>query len=125
VVPTIHALLGLAPPPGSRGEDLLAPPPEERVLYLRSAHRTDPIFGVRTPRFKALVRKHGVFPELYDLRADPGERDNRVMSRPLLHAGLALMLGRKIAAPSPLRAGERQGELSSKDRDQLRALGYL
>lgn len=123
VIPTVHRLLGLAPPDDA--VDLLASePPAERVLFLRSGDPDNPLLGVRTGRFKAITRV-GRPPELYDLVADPDETIDLAAERPLLHTGLILLLERALAEPAPFRAGRREGELSEEDRKQLETLGYL
>ena len=127
LVPTILGLAGVEPPEEVRFPDLLAPasPTEpERAIFLRSSQPERTIFGVRTPRWKAIARR-GEAGELYDLVADPRESTNRIAERPLLHAGLLLLLDQAMAAPSPLRAGVREEELSQDDQRMLRALGYV
>ncbi len=126
IPPTIYRLLGLEPPPEVRAMDLLAPAGEaaRRLLYLRSAHATDPVLGLRTGQFKAISRD-GRLGELYDLAADPNEESNRISEDPVFHAGLSLILGRALRKPGTLRAGVRAGEISEEDRKMLEALGYL
>ncbi|MCP4654738.1 MAG: sulfatase-like hydrolase/transferase, partial [bacterium] len=127
LAPTILGLVGLEPPSEVRFPDLLAPgrPAEaERAVFLRSSQPERTIFGVRTPRWKAITREGGTT-ELYDLVADPRESTDLAPERPLLHAGLILLLEQAMNAPSPLRAGEREEEISQDDQRMLRALGYI
>ncbi len=123
--PTIYRLLGLESPAQVRALDLLAPAGEaERVLFLRSAHATEPVLGLRTGQFKAISRD-GQLPELYELNADPGEESNEITEDPVFHAGLSLLLAQAFREPGTLRAGVRTGEISEEDKKMLEALGYL
>lgn len=124
---TLLSLLGLEASPQALGRNLLASAAEstaEGLVYLRSAHASRPILGVRTGRFKVLTRVDSP-PEFYDLRQDPDEEVNVLAENPVLHTGLSLMLARAIRQSGPLRAGVRKGKISEKDRAMLRALGYL
>lgn len=126
VVPMVHRFLGLALPSAVESIDLLEPREDhaERAIFLRSGSSENPIYGVRTSSFKAIVRT-GSSPQLYDLSADPVEKVNVVGERPLLHAGLILLLEQALGEPAPLRAGLGDSEISEESREQLRALGYL
>ena len=83
-----------------------------------------PYFGVRTRRFKAMLRE-GLLPELYDLRADPEKRHDLIAEHPLLHAGLMVLLSRAIEEDDGRRAGLRDADVSEEQRKMLEALGYL
>jgi len=63
--------------------------------------------------------------ELYDTREDPGERRNLVDERPIAARYLRNQLGRLRAQQEAHRRAGAHRELSSEEREHLRALGYL
>jgi arylsulfatase A-like enzyme len=128
VVPTLLALVGTEPPAGTVGIDLLsAPPPDPRrprVVF----HRTgagDATYAVRTPRFKAIVPPEPREQALYDLRADPGERDNVIERQPQVYADLVRRLRRHLARAAHLDEAAEEVELPQEDVEVLKSLGYL
>ncbi len=84
-----------------------------------ATHRGD-VRMVRTARFKLIDRRVGN-DELYDLELDPGERTNIIAHQPSRHAGLA----RRFARSGGQLSNDPVGQLSTTDRERLRALGYL
>jgi arylsulfatase len=125
VATTIDRRLGLDAPPEARGQDLLASADDaERILFLRSAQEGFPYVGVRTRRFKAILRE-GHLPKLYDVRADPGEKRDLFAEHPLLHAGLTVLLSHAMKEDAKLRARVRAADISEEQRKMLEALGYL
>lgn len=122
VVPTLLANLGLDPPAGLDGHDLLGGPPRREAyaesLYPRSLGFA-PLHSLRVGRHKWIRAPE---PELYDLEADPGETTNRAdepalrATRDSLDAALTAALARQrdAAAASDPAVAER-----------LRALGYV
>jgi arylsulfatase A-like enzyme len=65
---------------------------------------------------------------LFDLAADPGERDDRAAAEPARAAELAALLERRIARErelAPRWRPERRGPLEREELESLRALGYL
>jgi arylsulfatase A-like enzyme len=63
--------------------------------------------------------------ELYDLRTDPGERTNLFYDRPVAAHYLRTRLARlQVEQERRRRSGSHQ-PLSSEEREQLRALGYV
>ncbi len=150
VAPTILALAGLAPPPSFRGRPLLPFPPvgeryaliehpllveravetrERRGAPIRSVAgqptRPSPVVersaALRSDAWKLIVT--GEAAELYDLHADPGERQDLAGQRPEIAARLEHRLREELAArpaaPSSLQ------EVKPRLRRTLRALGYL
>ena len=126
VFPTLARLLGVAPPPGLPGHDLLGAgtPPPSAVLetsrgILPDGARAD-LVAMRTARWKLIETPRLARRELYDLANDPAERADRAASSAaeLAELGAALerwRLATRPAAEAPAAAG--MGE-------RLRALGY-
>jgi arylsulfatase A-like enzyme len=129
VVPTLLALLGVAPHPGLDGVDLQAfwkapgAPPDERWLFAAGGpgRSVDAIRSVRDGRHKLVLYQLSGRRELYDLVADPGEQENLVGMRREVESRLSRELSRVIAlerdAPD---APAIPGEL----RQRLEQLGY-
>lgn len=128
LLPTVLAAAGLPLPSGLAGSDLLAPPPPgERQPIALSHLRYGDAFGMSatTVPWKLIVpwsRKLGEGPELYDLRTDPGERQNLDRAHPVPAGVLA----------TRIRAEERRGRgviperavLGEEEKKALQALGY-
>jgi choline-sulfatase len=120
VMPTLLALLGLTPPQGLDGRDLLAGPlPREsyaETLYPRSFGWA-PLFSYRIASLKLVDAPR---PELYDLAADPGETASLTDRRPedvaRLRQALAAFRGSDTPGTVPALAPEVA--------ERLRALGY-
>jgi len=115
IVPTVLAVVGLAPDANLPGRSLLGPLPEDRV-----------VFGYRPPREYVVrwpVKILKSFDEKYfggDLVADPGELKPQFAPRVLFEELRAQALGPERAWPPPLQIDE----LSEQDKEDLRALGY-
>src|SRR5204863_531818 len=80
--PTLAALLGTAPPRGLPGHDLLAarteaPAISETLYGLMPDGATTPIVSLRTAEWKLIHAPALGRYELYDLRRDPAEREDR------------------------------------------------
>jgi arylsulfatase len=125
IVPTLIGRLGLPPAPEGWGEDLLAEHPP-RYLYHRTQKVRNAALGVRSERWKAIVRSDRQEPRLFDMAADPQERVNLATERPLLLAGLTLRLRDFIGdwEKRVPQTGE-EVELSPEDEAMLRSLGYV
>lgn len=128
-VPTLLGYLGLEPPPEAWGIDLLAAPTpatEERYLYHRTSHRKRPLLAIRDARWKAITGRGMRTTMLFDLEADPDERNNLAHVRPDLFSGLALRL-RDYVVDRESRGPQttEDVELSSEEAELLRSLGYV
>jgi len=123
LAPTLAALAGRKFPGPIAGRNLLSEEPvEPRAMVIRSDHK-NPVYGLRTPRWKLVVRNH-VELELFDLWSDPGERNNLAGSRLKVAAGLRQVLLTRLAV-EPLFVAEEKAELDRQDEAMLRTLGYL
>jgi arylsulfatase len=123
VAPTLLAWAGVPPPSGLPGLSLAgAAPPERPAVYAQYAHRR---FAVRTARWKLIESAEGRI-ELYDLRNDPGEREEVSARHPEERQRLqaALAAWRKRVQPGDRGAGAPVA-LDAEREAELRALGYL
>jgi arylsulfatase A-like enzyme len=129
VVPTLLALLGMAPHPGLDGVDLRAlwkapgAPPGARWLFAAGGPgRTgDTIRSVREGRHKLVLDKRSGRRELYDLIADAHERNNLAGMRPEVETRLSRELSRVVRSEGDAPyAPAIPGEV----REQLQQLGY-
>jgi arylsulfatase A-like enzyme len=132
VFPTLLAQGGIAPPPGLDGEDLASlwsSAPREhlhrRVLFAEADHfnsQNDIFRAVRRENHKLHYNRLTQVSQLYDLRHDPGEREDLLRSRPEVAADLGQRLSRFLALKAPV--GEHV-DLSPEELEHLRSLGYL
>jgi choline-sulfatase len=125
VVPTVLALVGVAPPPhlpGSSIVDLLqAKSPPARAVYAETFY---PRLHFGWSELSSLVRGplhyiEGPDPELYDRLADPAERANVLAANRRAYAGMRQEVRarrRPLVAPGAVDADTRQ---------KLTSLGYL
>ena len=125
VAPTLLELVGATAPEGTDGVsflDLLLDPESpspQRTLF--SEYKT--IISVRTDDWKYIARpRHPE--ELYDLKADPGERVNVIEEYPEVAARLSLA-AKAAAAKRDARERNEKVELDEETIQALRELGYL
>ena len=139
VLPTLHEILGLAPPHPFRGESLAAEirgeAPVQGLRYAFSESRLatsqgssssdgagERSYAVRTREWK-LIRTESGEEELYSLTGDPQELQNVLKD----HGPLAEQLRAEIRRwreSMPAVAGNARLELSDEERRRLRSLGY-
>jgi arylsulfatase A-like enzyme len=125
VAPTLLDLAGLAVPEGPSGRSLAPAILEGREPPQRPVHALGREAALRVGRFKLLRPRSPEArpPALYDLEADPAERDNLLETRDAVRRRLEAELARLEAAADGAAAGRL--ELSADDRSRLRALGYV
>ncbi|HZT30758.1 MAG TPA: sulfatase-like hydrolase/transferase [Bryobacteraceae bacterium] len=129
VAPTILDFLHLPLPASFEGQSLLrgmGPASPPRAVYAESVHARDsfgwaPLRAVRLGEVKYIDAPK---PELYDLKADPQERNNLVHANPAQAAALRARLKDLLARSAPRRRGA-QPVLSEQSRALLGSLGYL
>ena len=76
-------------------------------------------------RFKLIRDARSGEVEIYDLRADPGERRNLAPERADLARRLLPMLKQQLRLARERPAEEEVPQLSERDVEVLRTLGYL
>ncbi len=122
VLPTLVRRLGLEPPAGAHGRDLLADAPAAEPGVYSETYYPRIHLGWSELRSLADARYHlidGPRPELYDLARDPGERTDVLSRRPQVGAALRAALARNspdFVAPAPA---------TREERERLASLGYL
>jgi arylsulfatase A-like enzyme/cytochrome c-type biogenesis protein CcmH/NrfG len=120
IAPTILSALGLDAPENLTGTSLLGPPPEDPTSYFEAltTHLNRgwaPLRGTLRGREKLVELP---IPELYDLAADPGEKDNLAgTQRSRLRDLRAALPGESVWPP-------QQGTVSAEEEARLRSLGY-
>jgi arylsulfatase A-like enzyme/Tfp pilus assembly protein PilF len=131
VMPTVLDVLGIDIPPVVQGRSFLSllkggAEKEARTLYFESLYGREemnwaPLTGLLYRDFKYISLPE---PELYDLRADRGEKLNLFLRKNLLARDLDKRLAKFIVDHSQ-RGGQARRELSAGDKEQLQALGYI
>jgi len=130
IMPTILELCGARIPRGLEGRSLLPlvldENPEWTELAFMEAdwrnEKHDIKRAVRTGRYKLYYDRHTKREELYDLAVDPAEKQNIVQARPEVAESLRGKLKEWMATE---RGRPRSIRLTDKERERLRALGYL
>lgn len=131
LAPTVLEALGRTPPAAMQGHSLLSlignPHPENRPSVATGDH-SERSFGwsaLTSLRNGNQLYVKAPSPELYDLRADPGERTNLYPRKRFAAVGLATLLDnfvKRISAGAPQAI---QDGLDEKSREKLAALGYV
>jgi len=125
VAPTLLELVGAEAPEGTDGESfsslLLDPESPAPMRTIFSEYKT--IISVRTDDWKYISRPRYP-PELYDLKADPGERVNVLERYPEVAERLSLA-AKAAAAKRDARRPNEKVELDRETVEALRELGYL
>lgn len=127
LVPTLLALAELPPLPGLDGRDVTplveGTPDPGRLAYLetlapRLGYGWSPLLGLRSADFKYVRAPR---PELYDLRADPGETRNLASDRRDVAGRFDALLSERLADTRVERFGLAPG---AEERRMLEELGY-
>jgi arylsulfatase A-like enzyme len=128
--PTVAELLRLPPPAAATGRSLV-PLIEGRSLPERpivaETYRPEAYTDKRAVISAGFKYIHSVgdreWEELYDLRADPGETTDLAADRPALVEEFREVLKRRLEMS--IRGTTANAELTEKEKEQLRALGYV
>jgi arylsulfatase A-like enzyme len=135
IAPTVLDLLGIEPPETFQGESLLdlverRPGHRKRAVYSQDSI-TATRYSLRTSRTKLILNLSSSKMEFYDLQTDPDERADLSAHKTNLTGEMERRLKRRIRANRTLHQelaveADQGGEpLSPKERERLRALGYL
>lgn len=124
LMPTVLRILGVPRPGQVQGVSLLP-----AIVDDRPPRSEVHIYGVLcTDRWKYFRHRK----ELYDLEADPEERNNLYASHPEVAQSLEARLSTRLDADHQLREAFLEGrlpaagvELTGEEREELEALGYL
>jgi arylsulfatase A-like enzyme/Tfp pilus assembly protein PilF len=124
IAPTIAQVMGIPKPPQWPGASLLAPPPQapSDACYFEAFSAAynygwAPLRGVMADGYKFIDLP---IPELYDLKADPSEKQDLTAAR----TEEARRLRRRIPSQSAIEVAARSGP-DSEEVARLRSLGYL
>ena len=135
VGPTLLAQAGAAIPPAMQGIDLTILPetrvPGDRIVFSEENHEGNVLRAVRSKRWKWIEANAGnprglAERELFDVEADPGERENVATREP----GTAQVMTRQAAdfeaAAKTGKIGEaKAAKISKQECEQLKQLGYV
>lgn len=127
VMPTVLELAGVPALPALQGGSLTAcvlagKEPQPRTVYAQTYAQTgSPAVGIRKYPWK-LVLTGGQY-ELFNLAADPAERNNIAAARPEELKAMRAELERLLAA-MPRRASDSGQQPLAKVRERMKALGY-
>ncbi|MGD8440663.1 MAG: sulfatase, partial [Holophagae bacterium] len=125
IVPTLLHAAGIAPPSYPDAVDLLATGrPRHARFAVTSTTGPTPTLGLRSIRWSLMLEASGAG-SLYDLVADPGERNNLVFSEPVRFAGLGSLLTSRCERPPQLNPAARGADITDEERALLESLGYL
>ncbi len=130
VMPSVLDLLGVNGPPGLEGRSLRPALSgeatyEEPFSYFEALNANltrnwAPLTGIVHGGFKLIDLP---VPELYDLTADPGEKDNIYAKRPDVRGGLESRLDAITSTAAQPANGA--GAVDSETAQRLRSLGYI
>jgi len=130
VTPTLLAAAGVPLPTGVQGRDLFGSSVPPTATYAEEDHEGNVLAAIRTADWKLVLANEGnprglATVELYDLRADPGEKTNIAAKQQERVAALRRDLeGLRQASRASAVSGVT-GAIDAADEERLRALGYL
>lgn len=131
VMPTVLDILEIPIPGAVQGKSFMnllrgRREKEPRSVYFESMYGKEemnwaPLTGIIDKNYKYISLPQ---PELYDLRADPLEKENLFKKKNIVARELDKRLGKFMASHSQ-RCGETRRELTERDKEELQALGYI
>jgi tetratricopeptide (TPR) repeat protein len=129
-MPTSLELLGLAPPPATQGVSLMPLTRGQRLSLIAQSESWYPryhygwseLLSVQDERFQYIRAPR---PELYDLRADPGELRDMAKDDPARVATLDRALEAHLQRTKSASAAKGPQTVDSETEEKLAALGYV
>jgi arylsulfatase A-like enzyme/tetratricopeptide (TPR) repeat protein len=132
LVPTLLELIGAGTPSGIDGESLtplLGHPSREGPRFAFSESMSPPmqygwsaLYSIRTPAYKYIEAPK---PELYDLRADPNEGENRIGRLPEVARELRAELEKIQEGMSAAKPETQEANIDEETMRRLASLGYI
>jgi arylsulfatase A-like enzyme/Tfp pilus assembly protein PilF len=133
IMPTLLELFNIVIPEGVQARSfmpLLMAEKEDkrRTFYFESMHGKDemnwaPLMGIIHEQYKFISLPE---PELYDLDADPAEKENLFWKKNLLAKDLDKKLMKQVETLSKTTsAGDARREITEEDKKHLTSLGYI
>jgi arylsulfatase A-like enzyme/Tfp pilus assembly protein PilF len=130
LMPTSLDLLGLAPPPATQGVSLMPLTRGQRLSLIAQSESWYPryhygwseLLSVQDERFQYIRAPR---PELYDLRADPGELADMAKDDPARVATLDRALEAHLQRTKSDTAAQGPQTVDSETEEKLAALGYV
>ncbi len=129
LVPTIFDLLALEPSPVWQGASLvpiMGGAPARLIAISENAH--NPLRSVRTPAHKYIASMGAPYQRLFDLAADPAEKENLAAGAlQEVQAEMRLFLLQCVqrSAADATYAAAASAEISAETLEELRRLGYV
>jgi arylsulfatase A-like enzyme len=131
LLPTVLDLCGISKPSGLPGQALLTPDGRLREETPAEAFSETwfgqiPLTALVIPPWKVIVPVHGARPAVYDLDADPAERNDLATAHPILvgYASQRIAELRMRAARYERSDHDSAPPLDAETLERLRALGY-
>ncbi len=129
IAPTLLDLLGLPVPESFRGQSfaglLRGEPFPERSIVSETSWRGIGLASLRRGRWKLIADRQAGTHWLFDMVADPAERDDRSAAEPALLAELQSELDAALASGASAALGDTTGTGDPETEKALEALGYF
>ena len=122
LTPTLLALAGIEPKVRMEGSDLLAPAFRGDTLFAQYGNLR---YALRTKQWKYILTTKPEGEELYDLKADPGEKTNLATKEPDKARRYRKALEEWRKSRPDLGAPISKITMTPEHEKQLRALGYI